>query len=313
MAEEKKIPTKSTKPAEQKAPKKVAKTDTKKAPVKKATSPKAPAKKATTTKAPAKKVAAKKATTTKAPAKRVTAKKATTAKAPAKKVVAKEATTPKAPAKKVADKKAPAKTSAKVAGKKVSEAYTPLLKKYYRDNVVPALLKRFGYKNVMEVPRLQAISINMGIGDAKNNPKALESALRELSAISGQKAVTTKSRKDISNFKVRKGFPVGCRVTLRSNQMYEFLLRLISIALPRTRDFNGLSFKSFDRRGNFSFGVKEQIVFTEIDYDKIDSIRGMDISLSTTAKTDNEAYWLLKEFGFPLRDKPVKTEGVEAA
>ena len=258
MAEEKKIPTKSTKPAEQKAPKKVAKTDTKKAPVKKATSP-------------------------------------------------------KAPAKKVADKKAPAKTSAKVAGKKVRKAYTPLLKKYYRDNVIPALLKRFGYKNVMEVPRLQAISINMGIGDAKNNPKALESALRELSAISGQKAVTTKSRKDISNFKVRKGFPVGCRVTLRSNQLYEFLLRLISIALPRTRDFNGLSFKSFDRRGNFSFGVKEQIVFTEIDYDKIDSIRGMDISLSTTAKTDDEAYWLLKEFGFPLRNKPVKTEGVEAA
>lgn len=273
MAEEKKTPKKSTTAAEPKAPKKTAK----------------------------------------APAKKTPAKKATSPKAPAKKTAAKKATTPKAPAKKVADKKAPAKTSAKVAVKKVSKAYSPLLKIYYRDKVIPALLKRFGYKNVMEVPRLQAISINMGIGDAKNNPKALESALRELSVISGQKAVTTKSRKDISNFKVRKGFPVGCRVTLRSNQMYEFLLRLISIALPRTRDFNGLSFKSFDRRGNFSFGVKEQNVFTEIDYDKIDSIRGMDISLSTTAKTDDEAYWLLKEFGFPLRNKPVKTEGVEAA
>ncbi|MFH1851642.1 MAG: 50S ribosomal protein L5 [Candidatus Neomarinimicrobiota bacterium] len=189
----------------------------------------------------------------------------------------------------------------------------PTYKKLYREKVVPAMTARFNYKNVMEVPRLELISINMGIGDAKNNPKALESALSELGAIAGQKAVTTASRKDISNFKVRKGFPVGCKVTLRANRMYEFLERIICIAFPRSRDFNGLSFKSFDRRGNYSFGIKEQIVFTEIDYDKIDSIRGMDIAISTTARTDEEAYWLLKEFGFPLREKPVKTEGAEAA
>jgi len=135
-----------------------------------------------------------------------------------------------------------------------------------------------------------------------------------LTAITGQKTVVTRSRKDISNFKIRKGFPVGCKVTLRGNRMYEFLERLISIALPRTRDFNGLSFKSFDRKGNYSFGVKEQIVFTEIDYDKIHSIRGMDITIATSSNSDDEAYWLLKEFGFPLREKPVKTdEIVEAA
>ena len=155
------------------------------------------------------------------------------------------------------------------------------------------------------------VSINMGIGDAKENPKKLESAIQELSLISGQKPVTTKSRKDISNFKIRKGFPVGCKVTIRGKRMYDFMERLISIALPRTRDFRGLSFKSFDGRGNYSLGVKEQIIFTEIDYDKIDSIRGMDITISTTAKTNDESYWLLKLIGFPLRDKPVKEEVVE--
>ena len=155
------------------------------------------------------------------------------------------------------------------------------------------------------------VSINMGIGDAKENPKKLESAIQELTLISGQKPVTTKSRKDISNFKIRKGFPVGCKVTIRGKRMYDFMERLISIALPRTRDFRGLSFKSFDGRGNYSLGVKEQIIFTEIDYDKIDSIRGMDITISTTAKTNDESYWLLKLIGFPLRDKPVKEEVVE--
>ena len=148
----------------------------------------------------------------------------------------------------------------------------------------------------------------MGVGDAKVNPKALESAIDELTMISGQKPVVTLSKKDISNFKVRKGFPVGCKVTMRGNRMYDFFERLITVALPRTRDFRGLSFKSFDKRGNFNFGVKEQIIFTEINYDKIDSIRGMDINITTTATSDDEAYWLLKEFGFPLRDKPRKSE-----
>ena len=192
--------------------------------------------------------------------------------------------------------------------------YMPNLHKRYLDEVIPSLTKIFSYKNIMEVPKLTTISINMGVGDAKLNPKALESAVDELTMISGQKPVVTLSKKDISNFKVRKGFPVGCKVTMRGKRMYEFLERLIAVALPRTRDFRGLSFKSFDRRGNFNFGVKEQIIFTEINYDKIDSIRGMDINITTTATSDDEAYWLLKEFGFPLMDKPRKSEEtIEAA
>jgi len=191
--------------------------------------------------------------------------------------------------------------------------YVPNLRKQYLENIVPKLTERFKYKNPMEVPRLNTISINMGVGDAKVSPKALESAIQELTLISGQKPITTLSRKDISNFKIRKGFPVGCKVTIRGNRMYDFMERLISIALPRTRDFRGLSFKSFDGRGNYSFGVKEQIIFTEIDYDKIDSIRGMDITFSTTAKTNDESYWLLKLIGLPLQDKPVKQEVSEVA
>ena len=188
------------------------------------------------------------------------------------------------------------------------------LRKKYKDEVVADMMGRFKYSNIMEVPCITHISINMGIGDAKDNPKKLESAIEELTSISCQKPVVTKSRKDISNFKIRKGFPVGCKVTLRGNRMYDFLQRVISIALPRTRDFRGLSFKSFDGNGNYSFGVKEQIIFTEIDYDKIDSIRGMDISLITTAKTDEESYWLLKLMGLPLREIPTKQEEiVEAA
>ena len=186
--------------------------------------------------------------------------------------------------------------------------YIPNLYKKYLNQVMPNLTKRFSYKNIMEVPRLVMISINMGVGDAKVNPKALESAVDELTMISGQKPVVTLSKRDISNFKVRRGFPVGCKVTMRGNRMYDFFERLITVALPRTRDFRGLSFKSFDKRGNFNFGVKEQIIFTEINYDKIDSIRGMDINITTTATSDDEAYWLLKEFGFPLRDKPRKSE-----
>ncbi len=188
------------------------------------------------------------------------------------------------------------------------------LRKKYKDEVVADMMKRFKYSNIMEVPCITHISINMGIGDAKDNPKKLESAIEELTSISCQKPIITKSRKDISNFKIRKGFPVGCKVTLRGNRMYDFLQRVISIAIPRTRDFRGLSFKSFDGNGNYSFGVKEQIIFTEIDYDKIDSIRGMDISLTTTAKTDEESYWLLKLMGLPLREIPMKQEEiVEAA
>ena len=145
------------------------------------------------------------------------------------------------------------------------------------------MISKFNYKNPMQVPKISHITINMGIGDAKDNPKKLESAVNEMTLISGQKPVTTKSKKDISNFKIRKGFPVGCKVTIRGDRMYDFLERLISIALPRTRDFRGLSFKSFDKRGNYSFGIKEQIIFTEINYDKIDSVRGMDINISTTA------------------------------
>jgi len=189
--------------------------------------------------------------------------------------------------------------------KKINKT-VPYLKKRYLEEVVSSMIERFNYKNVMEVPMLTQISLNMGIGDAKDSPKKLESAIQELTLITGQKPVTTLSKKDISNFKIRKGFPVGCKVTLRGNRMYDFMERLISIALPRTRDFRGLSFKSFDGRGNFSFGVKEQIIFTEIDYDKIDSVRGMDITFSTSASSDEESYWLLKFIGLPLREKPVK-------
>ncbi|MFL3026608.1 MAG: 50S ribosomal protein L5 [Candidatus Neomarinimicrobiota bacterium] len=184
----------------------------------------------------------------------------------------------------------------------------PNLRKKYKEMVVPAMMKQFNYSNLMEVPKITHVSINMGIGDGKDNPKKLESGLNELTLIAGQKPVVTRSRKDISNFKIRQGFPVGCKVTIRGNRMYDFIERLISVALPRTRDFRGLSFKSFDGRGNFSFGVKEQIIFTEIDYDKIDSIRGMDINLSTSAHSDEESYWLLKLMGLPLREKPQKNE-----
>ena len=189
----------------------------------------------------------------------------------------------------------------------------PNLRQKYNEMVVTGMMEQFNYKNVMEVPKVSHIAINMGIGDAKDNPKKLESAVQELTLISCQKPVVTKSRKDISNFKIRKGFPVGCKVTLRGNRMYDFMERLISIALPRTRDFRGLSFKSFDGGGNYSFGVKEQIMFTEINYDKIDSIRGMDISFITTAATDEESYHLLKLMGLPLRDKPVKQEEINEA
>ena len=196
---------------------------------------------------------------------------------------------------------------------KKKNSFSSNLKNKYLNEVITAMVERFKYQNIMEVPKLSHISVNMGIGDAKDNPKKLESAIQELTLITGQKPLTTFSKKDISNFKIRKGFPVGCKVTLRGNRMYDFMERLISIALPRTRDFRGLSFKSFDGRGNYSFGVKEQIIFTEIDYDKIDSIRGMDITFSTSANSNDESYWLLKLMGLPLREKLVNKEEIEVA
>ena len=191
--------------------------------------------------------------------------------------------------------------------------YVPSLKITYDEEIVQKLKNTFNYSNTMEVPKLVSISVNIGLGDAKNNSKGLESAIQELTLITGQKPIITKAKKDISNFKIRKGWPVGCKVTLRSNMMFEFLERLISIALPRTRDFRGLSYKSFDGRGNYNFGVKEQIIFTEINYDKIQAVRGLNVTIATTAKTDNEAYELLKSFGFPLKEKPVKNNVEEAA
>ena len=191
--------------------------------------------------------------------------------------------------------------------------YTPNLLKLYLEDIQSILMKKFGYNNLMEIPKLLSITLNMGIGDAKVNTKSLESAVSELTQISGQKPVVTKAKKDISNFKIRKGFPVGCKVTLRSGRMYEFLERMIAVALPRSRDFRGLSFKSFDGRGNYNFGIREQIIFTEINYDKIEAIKGLNVTLVTSADTDDEAYWLLKELGLPLKDKPSKIEINEAA
>ena len=215
---------------------------------------------------------------------------------------------------KVQDKKSETVKKTSAGQKSNTEKYQPSYRQLYDSMIVPSLMKKFNYSSVMEVPKLNKITLNMGIGDAKLNPKALESALNELTIIAGQKAVVTIAKKDVSNFKIRRGFPVGCTVNIRGERMYEFFERLNSIALPRTRDFTGLSFKSFDKRGNYNFGIKEQIVFTEINYDKIDAIRGLDVAISTSAKTDKEAYTLLKEFGFPLREKPVKkNESVEAA
>tara|TARA_B100000378_G_scaffold272135_1_gene263467 strand:- start:197 stop:850 length:654 start_codon:yes stop_codon:yes gene_type:complete len=217
----------------------------------------------------------------------------------------------------MAEKKTTKKASVKktpAAKKKVTRtAYEPRLQTLYKETVIPDLKSRFQYANIMEVPKLFSISLNMGVGDGKTNNKSLESAIAELSQITGQKPITTLAKKDISNFKIRKGWPVGCKVTLRANRMFEFLDRLIAVALPRTRDFRGLSFKAFDGRGNYNFGIQEQIIFTEINYDHIESIRGLNITIVTTANTDEEAYWLLKGLGLPLREKPIKQEMEEAA
>lgn len=180
--------------------------------------------------------------------------------------------------------------------------YTPRLAERYKKEVVPALMKRFGYKSIMQVPRLEKIALNRGVNGAVSDKKLIDIALDELTTITGQKAVATMSKKDISNFKLRKNMPIGARVTLRGVKMYEFLDRLISTALPRVRDFRGVNDKSFDGRGNYTMGVTEQIIFPEIDIDKVNRITGMDITFVTTANTNEEAYELLKELGMPFKN-----------
>jgi len=176
------------------------------------------------------------------------------------------------------------------------------LQDQYRDSVVKGLMQQFGYKSVMEVPRIQKITLNMGVGEAVADKKVMDNAVADLTKIAGQKPVVTKSRKSIAQFKIRAGYPVGCMVTLRGQRMYEFLDRLVSIAIPRIRDFRGISARSFDGRGNFNMGVREQIIFPEIEYDKIDAIRGLNITITTTAKSDDEARALLAAFRFPFRN-----------
>lgn len=179
----------------------------------------------------------------------------------------------------------------------------PRLKEKYKKEIVPKLQQELGFKNVHQVPRIEKITVNMGVGEAAQNPKALEHAMEDLKVITGQKPKVTRAKKSVAGFKIRAGMPIGCMVTLRGDRMYEFLDRLLSLALPRVRDFRGLSIKSFDGRGNYNFGLIEQLVFPEVDYDKIDKIRGMDITITTTAKNDQEAIALLREFGFPFKEK----------
>ncbi len=176
------------------------------------------------------------------------------------------------------------------------------LKEYYKENVVPQLMAQFGYKTIMQVPRIEKVTLNMGVGEAVGDKKVLEHAVGDLTKIAGQKPVVTKARKSIAGFKIRDGYPVGCMVTLRRDHMYEFIDRLVSVSIPRIRDFRGIGGKGFDGRGNYNMGVKEQIMFPEIEYDKIDALRGMNITITTTAKTDAEAKALLAAFRFPFKN-----------
>jgi len=175
------------------------------------------------------------------------------------------------------------------------------LKEQYTNEIMEAMMKKFGYKNIMQVPKLEKIVINMGVGEAKENKKLLDAAVADLETISGQKAIVTKARKSVANFKLREGMPIGCKVTLRGERMYEFADRLINLALPRVRDFRGVSQNSFDGRGNYALGIKEQLIFPEIEYDKVDKVRGMDVIFVTTANTDEEARELLTLFGMPFK------------
>jgi large subunit ribosomal protein L5 len=207
-------------------------------------------------------------------------------------------------------KEAPAKESKKESGSKAAEKEIKIpnrLHEYYRTEIVPQLMKTFSYTNVMRVPKLSKVVVNMGVGAAVADPKILEEAVKELEAITGQKASIRKARKSISNFKLREGVNIGAMVTLRRERMFEFLDRFINVALPRVRDFRGLTDKSFDGRGNYTLGVKEQIIFPEINVDKVTRVMGMDVTFVTTAPTDNEAYELLKAFGMPFMKKEIKT------
>ena len=174
------------------------------------------------------------------------------------------------------------------------------LKDMYKDEIVDAMIKKFGYKNIMEVPKLDKIVINMGVGEAKENAKVLDSAVKDLETITGQKVVLTRAKNSVANFKIREGMPIGCKTTLRGEKMYDFMDRLVNLALPRVRDFRGVSAGSFDGRGNYALGVKEQLIFPEIEYDKVEKVRGMDVIVVTTAKTDEEARELLRLFGMPF-------------
>ena len=207
-----------------------------------------------------------------------------------------------APAAKPAKEGKPAKKAEKPAGKEAAPTQPPRLKVQYEQAIVPALMKQFGYKTKMQVPRVTKITLNMGVGEAVADKKILENAAGDLEKIAGQKPVVTKSKKSIAGFKIRTGYPVGTMVTLRNRRMYEFLDRLVTIALPRVRDFRGVSGRAFDGRGNYNMGIKEQIIFPEIDFDQIDALRGMDIAITTTAKTDAEAKALLEAFSFPFRN-----------
>ena len=174
------------------------------------------------------------------------------------------------------------------------------LKEQYQNEIVDALVKKFGYNNIMEVPKMDKIVINMGVGEAKENAKSLESAVKDLEKIAGQKVVVTRAKKSVANFKIREGMPIGCKVTLRGDRMYEFMDRLINLALPRVRDFRGVNPNAFDGRGNYALGIKEQLIFPEIEYEKVDKVRGMDVIFVTTAKTDEEARELLTQFNMPF-------------
>lgn len=192
----------------------------------------------------------------------------------------------------------------------MADKYTPRMKARYDAEIIKAMTEKFGYKNAMEVPKIDKITLNMGVGDAVQDKKKVETAAAEMELIAGQKPVITKAKKSIAGFKLREGMPIGCKVTLRRERMYEFLDRLITIAMPRIRDFRGVSAKSFDGRGNYALGLKEQIIFPEINYDRIDQVRGMDVIVTTTARTDDEARELLRLFGFPF---PIEAQEKEAA
>ena len=201
-----------------------------------------------------------------------------------------------------APKKSAEKSGVENANAGLPENYTPRMRKHYEDVVKPELIKQFGYTNPMQVPKVVKITLNMGVGEAAANKKVLENAVADMAKISGQKPIVTKARVSVASFKIRDGWPIGCKVTLRRAKMFEFLDRLVNISLPRVRDFRGVSGRAFDGRGNYNMGVKEQIIFPEIDFDAVDAVRGMDIAITTTAKTDAEAKALLEAFRFPFRN-----------